>query len=142
MRPKLQLLDKALIERILGEAFELIENPGVRVAPYVVELLLAAGIPVRDGVAHIPEAVARRALESAPVVRELTAPVTGTIAHLGAIRVGTTALHLGAGRVRKDDTIDHARRLRAKWLAEGKPIGERFDDLVREVARRGDRTRT
>jgi trimethylamine--corrinoid protein Co-methyltransferase len=66
MRPKLQLLDKSLIERILGEAFELIESPGVRVAPYVVELLLAAGVPVRDGVAHIPEAVARHALKSAP----------------------------------------------------------------------------
>ena len=66
MRPKLQLLDRPLIERILDEAFQLIENPGVRIAPYVVELLQCAGIPVRDGVAHIPEALARRALESVP----------------------------------------------------------------------------
>ena len=66
MRPKLQLLDKALIERILGEAFQLIEDPGVRVAPYVVDLLRAAGIIVKDGVAHIPEALARRLLDLAP----------------------------------------------------------------------------
>jgi trimethylamine--corrinoid protein Co-methyltransferase len=66
MRPKLELLDKPLIERILDEAFQLIEDPGVRVAPYVEELLRAAGITVRDGVAHIPEALARRLLDLAP----------------------------------------------------------------------------
>ena len=66
MRPKFTLLDKPLIERILEEAFQLIENPGVRVAPYVVELLRSAGIPVEDGVAHIPAVTARRALESVP----------------------------------------------------------------------------
>jgi len=66
MRPKLELLDKALIGRILGEAFQLIENPGVRVAPYVVELLRAAGARVTDGVAHIPETLARRQLALAP----------------------------------------------------------------------------
>ena len=53
MRPKLELLDKPLIERILDEAFQLIEDPGVRVAPYVEELLRSAGITVKDGVAHI-----------------------------------------------------------------------------------------
>ncbi len=53
MRPKFELLDKPLIERILAEAFQLIEDPGVRVAPYVVDLLRAAGVAVTDGVAHI-----------------------------------------------------------------------------------------
>ena len=66
MRPKLQLLDNPLIERILGEAFQLIEDPGVRVAPYVVDLLRSAGVIVKDGVAHIPEALARRLLDLAP----------------------------------------------------------------------------
>ncbi|MBZ5679551.1 MAG: trimethylamine methyltransferase family protein [Acidobacteriia bacterium] len=66
MRPKLELLDKRLIERILGEAFQLIEDPGVRVAPYVVELLRSAGVTVTEGVARIPEALARRLLELAP----------------------------------------------------------------------------
>lgn len=66
MRPKIELLARPLVERILGEAFQLIENPGVRVAPYVVELLRSAGVRVADGVAHIPETLARRSLETAP----------------------------------------------------------------------------
>jgi trimethylamine--corrinoid protein Co-methyltransferase len=66
MRPKFQLLDKSLIERILDEAFELIEDPGVRVAPCVVNLLKGAGVPVNDGVASIPEPLARRLLDLAP----------------------------------------------------------------------------
>ena len=66
MRPKLELLSRELVERILGEAFQLIENPGVRVAPYVFELLASEGARVGDGVAHIPEKLARRALASAP----------------------------------------------------------------------------
>ena len=66
MRPKLELLDKTLIERILDEAFQLIEDPGVRVAPYVEDLLRAAGITVKDGVAHIPEVLAQRLLDLVP----------------------------------------------------------------------------
>ena len=66
MRPKFELLDKPLIERILDEAFQLIEDPGVRVAPYVEDLLRGAGITVKDGVAHIPEALARRLLDLVP----------------------------------------------------------------------------
>ena len=66
MRPKLELIDKPFIERILAEAFQLIEDPGVRVAPYVVELLRTADVPVKDGVAHIPEALARRSLDLVP----------------------------------------------------------------------------
>jgi len=66
MRPKFELLDKPLIERILGEAFQLIEDPGVRVAPYVEDLLRGAGITVKEGVARIPEPLARRLLELVP----------------------------------------------------------------------------
>jgi len=66
MRPKLELLDRPLVERILDEAFQLIRDPGVRVAPYVVDMLRAAGARVEDGVAHIPEALARKALASVP----------------------------------------------------------------------------
>ena len=66
MRPHLELMDRALVERVLGEAFELLEDPGVRVAPYAVELLREAGARVEDGVAHIPEWLASRALTTAP----------------------------------------------------------------------------
>jgi len=48
------------------------------------------------------------ALEQAPVVREVAAERAGVVAALGAIRVGNAAVHLGAGRRTKDDTIDHA----------------------------------
>ena len=34
-----------------------------------------------------------------------------------------------------DDWIEHAKRLRAKWLAEGTPMGDRFAELVRDVKR-------
>ena len=48
------------------------------------------------------------ALEWAPVVSEVIAPRSGTVERLGAIGVATAALHLGAGRRTKADTIDHA----------------------------------
>jgi trimethylamine--corrinoid protein Co-methyltransferase len=66
MRPKFALLDSRLIERILDEAFELIADPGVRVAPCVEGLLRGAGIDVKEGVAHIPEEVARRQIDLVP----------------------------------------------------------------------------
>lgn len=66
MKPKFELLDQTFIERILAEAFQLIENPGVRVAPYVEGLLRAAGVTVNDGVARIPASLARRMLELVP----------------------------------------------------------------------------
>jgi pyrimidine-nucleoside phosphorylase len=47
-------------------------------------------------------------LPSAPVVRTVDAPASGTVVRLGAIRVGNAALQLGAGRHTKDDVIDHA----------------------------------
>jgi trimethylamine--corrinoid protein Co-methyltransferase len=70
MRPKIQLLGPDLIGRILGEAFELLMNPGVRVGSAVVELLQSAGVEVRvegnDRVARLPEALVRKCLASAP----------------------------------------------------------------------------
>jgi siroheme synthase-like protein len=33
-----------------------------------------------------------------------------------------------------DEWVEHARKLRARWLAEKTPMGERFGDLVRELA--------
>ena len=48
------------------------------------------------------------ALPRAPVVRTLEAPEAGYVRALRALPVGIAALELGAGRVRKDDAIDHA----------------------------------
>jgi len=48
------------------------------------------------------------ALPVAPEVREVIAPRAGHVTRLGAVAVGMTALHLGAGRRTKEDAIDHA----------------------------------
>jgi len=48
------------------------------------------------------------ALPRAPVVLEVRAPASGSVVRLGAIAVGVAALHLGAGRRTKEDSIDHA----------------------------------
>ena len=67
MQPTLSLLEPQLIERILAEAFTLISERGVTVqAPVATQLLSAAGARVENGIAHIPEPLARRAIETVP----------------------------------------------------------------------------
>ena len=66
MRAKLELLGKPLIERILDEAFQLIREPGVRIASYAVELLGSHGARIDGDVARIPEVLAREALATVP----------------------------------------------------------------------------
>ena len=51
---------------------------------------------------------AERALPQAPVIRDVEAERSGFVLRLGAIRIGTAALELGAGRQAKGDEIDHA----------------------------------
>jgi pyrimidine-nucleoside phosphorylase len=48
------------------------------------------------------------ALPEAAVVRPVPAPESGFVERIGAVAVGEAARGLGAGRVQKDDTIDHA----------------------------------
>jgi pyrimidine-nucleoside phosphorylase len=69
------------------------------------------------------------ALATAPVVRQVAAPRAGYVSELGAVDVGQAALHLGAGRRTKDDTIDHAvgimlHRKRGDRVAEGEALAE------------------
>ena len=69
MRPKLQILDEALKQQIIAEAFELLMDPGVRVHnPEALGLLADAGcrVDIKTQIAHIPEHIVRRALETAP----------------------------------------------------------------------------
>ncbi len=67
MLPSLLLLEPQLLDRILSEAFTLIFQRGVTVqAEVAAELLSAAGARVENGTAHIPEPLARRALETVP----------------------------------------------------------------------------
>jgi trimethylamine---corrinoid protein Co-methyltransferase len=67
MQPSLQILEPALVERILAEAFELLWERGVTIGVAEAADLLAANLArVQDGVAHIPESLARQALGSVP----------------------------------------------------------------------------
>jgi pyrimidine-nucleoside phosphorylase len=72
---------------------------------------------------------AEDALPRAPVVLPVPASQDGHIARLGAIRIGTAALELGAGRRTKDDEIDHAvgivcTRKRGDSVAAGDVLAE------------------
>jgi len=82
------------------------------------------------------------ALPSALHVHELEAPRAGYVAELGAVRVGQAALHLGAGRQTKDDSIDYAvgvmcLRKRGDRVEQGEPLAEihaRTEEDAAEVA--------
>jgi pyrimidine-nucleoside phosphorylase len=47
-------------------------------------------------------------LPVAPIVREVLAPRDGVVTRLGALAVGIAALELGAGRLTKEDEVDHS----------------------------------
>jgi pyrimidine-nucleoside phosphorylase len=69
------------------------------------------------------------ALPTAPVVRELASPAAGYVSKLSAIDVGNAAVHLGAGRRTKDDTIDHSvgivvRAKRGAYVEVGQTLAE------------------
>ena len=86
------------------------------------------------------------ALEQAPLVSVVEAPRAGTVTRLGAIRIGNAALHLGAGRRTKADSIDHAvgvvcLRKRGDHVEQGEPLAEVYArdeasaaEAAREVA--------
>jgi pyrimidine-nucleoside phosphorylase len=69
------------------------------------------------------------ALPSAPIVREVASPRDGHVARLEALRVGVAALHLGAGRLDKQDPVDHAvgivcLKKRGDAVTAGEPLAE------------------
>ena len=69
MRPRFQILSLGLMAQILDEAFQLLVDPGLRVHnDEALHLLADAGATVdrERQIAHIPEALARQALEQAP----------------------------------------------------------------------------
>src|SRR5512136_1963662 len=69
MQTKINLLSDELVKRILDEAYQLMMNPGIKVqSPEARELLASAGARVDEAneVVHIPDPVARMALQTAP----------------------------------------------------------------------------
>ena len=72
---------------------------------------------------------ADEALPRAAVVRSVAASAAGYVRSLRALPIGIAALELGAGRVRKDDAIDHAvgivcLRKRGDAVERGGPLAE------------------
>lgn len=99
LRPKLQFLEPELIARVLDEAFQLLMSPGVRVSsPEACNLLAAGGATIADGVAHIPESLARQALTSAPHSFDLYNRQGSPVVHYGGDAVqfdpGSCAVHM------------------------------------------------
>jgi trimethylamine:corrinoid methyltransferase-like protein len=69
MRPTVRFLSDELAATIIEEGFALLSDPGIRIHnPGALDLLAAAGARVdREAqVAHIPEGLAREALQTAP----------------------------------------------------------------------------
>lgn len=69
MQPKIQVLTSETIDRVIGEALELLSSPGIMVgSKSALELLHSYGAIVKSstGVVAIPEELALRALESVP----------------------------------------------------------------------------
>jgi len=109
MQPKIDLLSNELVERVLDEAFQLLVRPGVKVqAPEARELLAQAGAHVDEAqeVVHIPEAVARQALETVPHEFFLHNRAGDPV-----VRYGGDAVHFDPGssgvHVLDPDTLDH-----------------------------------
>ncbi|MDT8305306.1 MAG: trimethylamine methyltransferase family protein [Anaerolineae bacterium] len=69
MQPQLELLDRELVPRILDEAFQLLQEPGVKVEAAAARALLAeagASVDEEQQVARLPETLVQQALETAP----------------------------------------------------------------------------
>jgi pyrimidine-nucleoside phosphorylase len=71
----------------------------------------------------------RDALPRAPIVHPVLAPRGGAVQAIATTGVGVAALHLGAGRARKEDAVDHAvgivcRAKRGDRVEAGQPLAE------------------
>jgi trimethylamine--corrinoid protein Co-methyltransferase len=67
LQPKLELLTYDLISRILDEAFQLMEKPGIKVqSEEARNLLIQAGSTAEGDVLKIPERIVRKALDTVP----------------------------------------------------------------------------
>jgi pyrimidine-nucleoside phosphorylase len=72
---------------------------------------------------------AREALPRAAEVRPVPAPASGFVRTVATTDIGLAALHLGAGRVHKEDAVDHAvgivcRAKRGDRVEAGAPLAE------------------
>ncbi len=127
MRPRLQVLDDALIERILADARRILAEVGMEVrGPELRRRLLDAGLPVAaDGRVLFPAEVIDQALAAAP--RSFTlfdrdghphAELGGDAVHFTPASSGLKILDHRSGETRLATTADFAEYVR---LADGLP---------------------
>jgi trimethylamine--corrinoid protein Co-methyltransferase len=107
LQPRLELLTNDLIARILDEAFQLMQKPGIKVQSIAAQdLLINAGAPADGDVVTIPEKIVRKALDTVPAEFHLYD------------RGGTARVHYGGNSVHFDpgssgvhildpDTLEH-----------------------------------
>ncbi|MBP7689347.1 MAG: trimethylamine methyltransferase family protein [Thermoflexales bacterium] len=129
MQPKLALLDRELIDRVVGEAFELLMSPGVRVQSHEArELLIAAGATIEGEIAHIPEAVARTALATVPHSFHVYDRAGKPVVHYGGDDVHFDPGSSGV-QVLDPDTLEH-RPSRAADLVRLIKVAEMLPQLA------------
>lgn len=116
MRPRFELLEPALVDRIVDEALQLLVRPGIRVEePEAVAVLVGAGATLAGDRVAIPEGMVRRALDTVPHAFDLF-DRSGQV----AVRYGQGLVHFDPGSsgvaVLDPETLD-TRQSRAADLA-------------------------
>src|SRR5512136_3275241 len=113
MQPKLELLESELVERVLGEAYELLMSPGVKVqSSEARELLAQAGATIDGEIAHIPEPLARRQLSTVPHEFWLHDRAGNPVVHYGGDDVHFDPGSSGV-QILDPDTLEHRPALAA-----------------------------
>jgi len=113
MRPRFELLDPALVDRVVAEALALLVRPGIKVEePEAIALLVAAGASADGERVSIPEAMVRRALDTVPHAFSLY-----DRAGAAAVTYGSGAVHFDPGSsgvaVLDPETMDTRRSMAA-----------------------------
>ena len=116
MRPRFELLEPALIDRVVDEALALLASPGIKVEePEAIRLLVGAGASAEGNRVSIPDALVHRALDTVPHAFDLYDRAGNP-----AVRYGSGAVHFDPGSsgvsVLDPDTLE-ARASQAADLA-------------------------
>jgi len=124
MNPKLELITTDLIGRILGEAYQLLINPGVKVQDEEARTLLKnAGARIEGEIVKIPDSVIDKALTSTPHEFHLYDQEGVPAVHYGGNHVhfdpGSSGVHildLETGRHRPSESKDLVRIIKVAEL--------------------------
>jgi trimethylamine--corrinoid protein Co-methyltransferase len=109
MQPGIRLLSDELVQRTLDEAFQLMQETGVKVQSQPARQLLAAAgarVDETNEIAHLPEVVVRQALATVPKEFHLY-----NLAGEPVVRYGGDAVHFDPGsagvNILDPDTLEH-----------------------------------